>query len=86
LSEGFSSFFEFLTRGISSGLYFKIEKIGKVSFKHLPSFVETTEREEIIKALEKTGYVKSRAAKLLGLTLRQLDYRIKKYNIELKKF
>jgi Nif-specific regulatory protein len=36
--------------------------------------------------LEKTGYVKSRAAKLLGLTLRQLDYRIKKYNIEVKKF
>jgi len=59
---------------------------GKVSFKHLPSFVEATEKEEIIKALEKTGYVKSRAAKLLGLTLRQLDYRIKKYNIELKKF
>jgi Transcriptional regulator containing GAF, AAA-type ATPase, and DNA binding domains len=59
---------------------------GKVSFKHLPSFVEATEREEIIKALEKTGYVKSRAAKLLGLTLRQLDYRIKKYNIEVKKF
>jgi Transcriptional regulator containing GAF, AAA-type ATPase, and DNA binding domains len=59
---------------------------GKVGFKHLPSFVEATEREEIIKALEKTGYVKSRAAKLLGLTLRQLDYRIKKYNIELKKF
>lgn len=39
----------------------------------------------ILKALEKTGYVKSRAAKLLGLTLRQLDYRIKKYNIDIPK-
>ncbi|SHK16202.1 sigma-54-dependent Fis family transcriptional regulator [Thermocrinis minervae] len=56
----------------------------KEKLKNLPSFVESTEREEIIKALEKTGYVKSRAAKLLGLTLRQLDYRIKKYRIPIK--
>ncbi len=52
----------------------------------LPSLIEKTEREKIIEALEKTGYVKSRAAKLLGYTLRQLDYRIKKYRIEIKKF
>jgi len=52
----------------------------------LPSLLEKTERERIIEALEKTGYVKSRAAKLLGYTLRQLDYRIKKYRIEIKKF
>jgi len=54
--------------------------------RNLPNIVEATERGEIIKALEKTGYVKSRAAKLLGLTLRQLDYRIRKYNIEVKRF
>ena len=54
--------------------------------RNLPSIVEATERDEIMKALEKTGYVKSRAAKLLGLTLRQLDYRIRKYNIEVKRF
>nr|2M8G_X Chain X, Transcriptional regulator [Aquifex aeolicus VF5] len=52
----------------------------------LPKFIEETEKKRIIEALEKTGYVKSRAAKLLGYTLRQLDYRIKKYGIELKKF
>ena len=52
----------------------------------LISFKEVTEKEEIIKALEKTGYVKSRAAKLLGLTLRQLDYRIKKYKIPITHF
>lgn len=45
-----------------------------------------SEREEIKRALEKTGFVKSRAAKLLGLTLRQLDYRIKKYQIDIPKF
>ncbi|MCX7989471.1 MAG: AAA family ATPase, partial [Aquificaceae bacterium] len=48
--------------------------------------IENTEREEILKALERTGYVKSRAARLLGYTLRQLDYRIKKYRIELKRY
>ncbi|HIC97480.1 MAG TPA: AAA family ATPase, partial [Aquificaceae bacterium] len=52
----------------------------------LPSKIQATEREKIIEALERTGYVKSRAAKLLGYTLRQLDYRIKKYRIEVKKF
>ncbi len=53
---------------------------------NLPEKIQATEREKIIEALEKTGYVKSRAAKLLGYTLRQLDYRIKKYGIEIKKF
>ncbi len=55
-------------------------------YEDLPTHIENTEREKIIEALEKTGYVKSRAAKLLGYTLRQLDYRIKKYGIEVKKF
>ncbi len=55
-------------------------------FVNLPKEIRSTEREKIIEALEKTGYVKSRAAKLLGYTLRQLDYRIKKYGIEIKKF
>ena len=56
------------------------------SFVSLPERIRETEVEKIIEALEKTGYVKSRAAKLLGYTLRQLDYRIKKYGIEIKKF
>ncbi len=55
-------------------------------FTNLPERLQVTERERIIEALEKTGYVKSRAAKLLGYTLRQLDYRIKKYGIEIKRF
>ncbi len=52
----------------------------------LPDKLRATEKEKIVEALERTGYVKSRAAKLLGYTLRQLDYRIKKYGIEIKKF
>jgi len=51
----------------------------------LPQKIEEEEKRKIIWALEQTNYVKSRAAKLLGYTLRQLDYRIKKYGIEVKK-
>jgi Nif-specific regulatory protein len=56
------------------------------SLQNLPERIQATEKEKIIEALEKTGYVKSRAAKILGYTLRQLDYRIKKYGIEIKRF
>jgi Nif-specific regulatory protein len=51
----------------------------------LPQKIEEEERKKIIWALERTNYIKSRAAKLLGYTLRQLDYRIKKYGIEVKR-
>jgi two-component system response regulator PilR (NtrC family) len=44
--------------------------------------VEDVQRQAIIDALEKTRYNKTAAAKLLGLTFRQLRYRIKKLNIE----
>ena len=47
--------------------------------------LEEEEKRKIIEALEKANYVKSRAAKMLGYTLRQLDYRLKKYGIEVKK-
>ena len=40
------------------------------------------ERQSIIQALEKTRWNKTAAAKLLGLSLRQLRYRLQKLNIE----
>ncbi|MFO7603262.1 MAG: sigma-54 dependent transcriptional regulator [Gammaproteobacteria bacterium] len=48
----------------------------------LDSSVENTERELICKALEKTRYNKTAAAELLGISFRQLRYRIKKLGIE----
>jgi two-component system, NtrC family, response regulator PilR len=48
----------------------------------LESQLEGIEREAIIKALEKTRYNKTAAAKLLGMTFRALRYRIKKLGIE----
>jgi two-component system, NtrC family, response regulator PilR len=40
------------------------------------------ERQSIVQALEQTRWNKTAAAKLLGLTLRQLRYRLQKLNIE----
>ncbi|MEX0976803.1 MAG: sigma-54 dependent transcriptional regulator [Woeseia sp.] len=44
--------------------------------------IEGVQRQAIIEALEKTRYNKTAAAKLLGLSFRQLRYRIKKLGIE----
>lgn len=44
--------------------------------------VENLERERILDALMKTNFNKSKAAKLLGITLRQIGYKIRKYGIE----
>jgi two-component system response regulator PilR (NtrC family) len=48
----------------------------------LSNQVEDVQRQAILEALEKTRYNKTAAAKLLGLSFRQLRYRIKKLNIE----
>ena len=44
--------------------------------------IEDVQRQAIVEALEKTRYNKTAAAKLLGLSFRQLRYRIKKLGIE----
>ena len=44
--------------------------------------LEDVQRQAIVEALEKTRYNKTAAAKLLGLTFRQLRYRIKKLEID----
>ncbi|MEO0575591.1 MAG: sigma-54 dependent transcriptional regulator [Pseudomonadota bacterium] len=53
-----------------------------VSAGPLTPQLEDMERQAIIDALEQTRFNKTAAAKLLGLTFRQLRYRIKKLDIE----
>jgi two-component system response regulator PilR (NtrC family) len=48
----------------------------------LEDHLEHIEREAIVKALEQTRYNKTKAAELLGMTFRQLRYRVKKLGIE----
>jgi len=47
----------------------------------LAPYLDNTEKQAIIKALEQTRYNKTAAAKLLGITFRALRYRLKKYDI-----
>jgi Nif-specific regulatory protein len=43
--------------------------------------IEDIEKSSILDALEKTGWVQAKAARVLGLTPRQIGYKIKKYDI-----
>jgi Nif-specific regulatory protein len=44
------------------------------------------EREKVIAALEQSGWVQAKAARLLGMTPRQIAYRIQTLNIKVKQF
>ncbi len=56
----------------------------KPSGATLPGAVENLEREMILEALKSAHGHQSRAAKMLGITLRVLGYKIRKYNIDPK--
>jgi Nif-specific regulatory protein len=45
-----------------------------------------SEREQVVEALVRAGFVQARAARLLGMTVRQLKYRVKKFGIEVVRF
>jgi Nif-specific regulatory protein len=55
---------------------------GPFSKPVLPSSLRDMERQEIEAALRRNGWVQARAARELGLTQRQMGYRIKKFNLE----
>jgi Nif-specific regulatory protein len=42
------------------------------------------DRERFIEAMEKSGWVQAKAARILGLTPRQIGYALKKHGIEVK--
>ncbi|MDC7789208.1 nif-specific transcriptional activator NifA [Rhodoplanes sp. TEM] len=45
-----------------------------------------SERERLVEAMERAGWVQAKAARLLGLTPRQIGYALKKHGVELKRF
>lgn len=55
---------------------------GPFSTPVAPSSLQDMERQEIEAALRRNGWVQARAARELGLTQRQMGYRIKKFNLE----
>jgi two-component system response regulator PilR (NtrC family) len=58
------------------------DSAAKFTATDLGNQVEDVQRQAIMEALEKTRFNKTAAAKLLGLSFRQLRYRIKKLGIE----
>jgi len=48
---------------------------------HCTSLKEV-ERNEVMAALERSGWVQYKAAEALSLSARQMGYRVKKYNLE----
>ena len=51
------------------------------SHQTLPARLDAIERDRLREALRKTGWVKAKAARLLGMTPRQVAYRIAKYQL-----
>ncbi len=82
------------TGGVITPEHVKLRAVPRGTMPHIPSSapingsvglghqLEDIEREAIVRALEKTRYNKTAAAKLLGMTFRALRYRIKKLGIE----
>ena len=47
---------------------------------------DVPDRDRFIQAMERSGWVQAKAARMLGLTPRQIGYALKKYGIEVKRF
>ena len=45
-----------------------------------------TEKERLLDAMERAGWVQAKAARILGVTPRQIGYALRKYRIEMKRF
>ncbi|MGH1429469.1 MAG: sigma-54-dependent transcriptional regulator, partial [Arenicella sp.] len=64
---------------------FHEERVSSKTFnankENIESFLERTEKEAIINALEKTGGNKTKAAKLLGISFRSLRYKLTKIDL-----
>ena len=45
-----------------------------------------TEKERLLDAMERAGWVQAKAARILGITPRQIGYALRKYRIEMKRF
>lgn len=52
----------------------------------LVSTGQMTDPERVVAAMERSGWVQAKAARLLGVTPRQIGYALRKYGIEIKRF
>jgi Nif-specific regulatory protein len=60
------------------------EAVDDAALDHPPH--EGDDREQLIQAMEAAGWVQAKAARLLGITARQLGYALRKHEIAIKRF
>lgn len=48
--------------------------------------VDQAEYKRLVDAMDRSGWVQAKAARMLGLTPRQMGYALRKYNVEIKRF
>jgi Nif-specific regulatory protein len=51
-----------------------------------PALADEDERERLVQAMESAGWVQAKAARLLGLTPRQIGYALRKHEVAIKRF
>jgi Nif-specific regulatory protein len=54
----------------------------KIPLEPAGSRLEMMERETLLESLSRNEWVQKKAAREIGLTLRQMGYRVKKYNLD----
>ncbi|MGA2890601.1 MAG: nif-specific transcriptional activator NifA [Terracidiphilus sp.] len=47
---------------------------------------DAAEHQRLVDAMEKSGWVQAKAARILGLTARQMGYALRKHSVEIKRF
>jgi len=72
----------FLQNACKCGYEIAQEVSGAGQGRSMPESIQMLERQKILDALHRNRWVQSRAARELGLTLRQIGYKIKKYDIK----
>jgi Nif-specific regulatory protein len=69
---------------VSSAPTLRATSDGDAEASELEPGSEQSERQRVVAALEQAGWVQARAARLLGMTPRQIAYRIQTLNIEVR--
>jgi Nif-specific regulatory protein len=52
----------------------------------IPGIDQSADREKLVQAMDTAGWVQAKAARILGLTPRQMGYALRKHQIDIKKF
>ena len=71
-------------RGSASSSQPAVDPVSKPAGSTEANWGQLPERERFIAAMERSGWVQAKAARILGLTLRQIGYALKKHGIEVK--